>query len=102
MNIETMLTEYLTYHDSTFGSYGKSFITKSQSGYYFPCFSVFYESEPSVTLHFVKGLEYKSDGSLQCTKINVATEDPEFDYSELYDYPTTQPFVPWAQTESPK
>ena len=102
MNIETMITEYLAYHDNTFGSYGKSFITKSQSGYYFPCFSVFYEIEPSATLSFVKGLEYESDGSLQCTKIDIATEDPEFYVPELYAYPTTQPFKQWVPEQTPR
>ncbi len=97
MNITTTITDYLGLYNGHYNNSGRSFIVKSQSGYYFPCRYAFYEyqNEPSFEyyLSFVKGISYDETGCVGCTKVNIVTEEPNFDFSLLndYDYPT-EPF----------
>lgn len=100
MNIDTLITQYLAWYDDRVDDYGRSFISKSESGYYFPCHYVFYEeqSDPSFRsyLNFVKGTDY-TDGSVGYTLTRMQTEDPTFDVDIMkndYEYATI-PFQKW-------
>lgn len=107
MDINTIISDYLIYTSDQnsyyfFDSVGKSFIVKNQSGYYCPCYSAFYTVEPSSTLNFVKGTEYNEENQVGYIKTYPSTEDPDFDFSSIYNYfDTTVPFVPWIPSSDP-
>lgn len=100
MDVTTTITNYLGYVDSDSLSYGKSFIVKSQSGYYFPCRYAFISGTDEPLLNFVKGLKYKNE-QVGCTQINILTEEPTFDINILWNYKIPQePFIDWEDSET--
>lgn len=106
MDVTTTITDYLGYSNTPEGSwntrYGKSFIVKSESGYYFPCryaFISWNDDEP--LLSFVKGLKYKNY-KVGCTGVEVLTEESTFSTEILQDYEIPNvPFQPWLPPQQP-
>ena len=104
MNITTTITDYLgcssTPSWSWYTRYGKSFIVKSQSGYYFPCRYAFISGDDNdLALNFVKGLKY-NNGQVGCAGVKIFTEEPNFSTEILQEYSVPYgPFSDWTESQ---
>ena len=103
MDVTTTITNYLGYSStpswSWYTRYGKSFIVKSESGYYFPCHYAFISGSNKPWLNFVKGLKYKNN-QVGCTGVEVLTEEPNFSTEILQNYEVPyEPFSDWTEPQ---